>query len=33
MLHDMGSKFLKLHHVYVELSRVTDGGNVFIARD
>ena len=33
MLHDMGSKFLKRCHLYVGLSRVTDGGNVFIARD
>ena len=33
LLHDMGSKFLKLHHVYVGISRVTDGANMFIARD
>ena len=33
LLHDMGSKFMKRCHLYVGLSRVTDGGNAFIARD
>ncbi len=33
MLHDMGSKFLRRSHLYVGLSRVTDGGHVFIAHD
>ena len=33
MLHDMGSRFLKRSHLYVGLSRVTDGSNVFVARD
>ena len=33
MLHDMGSPFLRRCHLYVGLSRVTGGANVFIARD
>jgi len=33
ILHDMGSKYFKRCHLYVGLSRVTDGGNVFIAKD
>ena len=35
LLHDIYpcSKFLKRCHLYVGLSRVTDGNNVFIARD
>ena len=33
MLHDTGSKYFRRCHLYVGLSRVTDGGNVFIARD
>jgi len=33
ILHDMASKFLRRSHLYVGLSRVTDGANVFIARD
>ena len=33
MLHSMGSKFLRRSHLYVGLSRATDGGNVFVARD
>ena len=33
MLHDMGSRYLKRSHLYVGLSRVTDGSNVFVARD
>ena len=33
MLHDMGSKYLRRCHLYVGLSRVTDGSNVFIASD
>ena len=33
MLHDLGSKYFKRCHLYVGLSRVTDGGNVFVARD
>ena len=33
MLHDMGSKYLRLCHLYVGLSRVTHGSNVFVARD
>jgi hypothetical protein len=31
-LHDLGSRYLKRSHLYVGLSRVTDGGNVFIAK-
>ena len=33
ILHDLGSKFLKRSHLYVGLSRVTDGSYAFIARD
>ncbi len=33
MLHDTDSKYFKRCHLYVGLSRVTDGGNVFVARD
>ena len=33
LLHDISSKHLKRHHLYVGLSRVTDGGNVFVARE
>lgn len=33
LLHDMDSRYLRRCHLYVGLSRVTDGGNVFIARD
>ena len=33
MLHDLSSRYLKRSHLYVGLSRVTDGSNVFIARD
>ena len=33
MLHDMGSKYFKRCHLYVGLSRVIEGGNVFFARD
>ena len=33
MLHDMGSKFLRRCYLYVGLSRVTDGGHVFITHD
>jgi len=32
-LHDTGSKYFKKCHLYVGLSRVTDGANVFIAHD
>ena len=31
MLHDMRSPYLRRCHLYVGLSRVTDGSNVFIA--
>ena len=33
MLHDMGSRYLRRSHLYVGLSPVTGGSNVFIARD
>ena len=33
ILHDTSSKYFKRCHLYVGLSRVTDGGNVFIAKD
>ena len=33
MLWDVASKYFKLCHLYVGLSRATDGRNVFIARD
>ena len=33
MLHDTSSKYFKKCHLYVGLSRVTAGGNAFIARD
>ena len=33
MLHDIGSPFLRRCNLYVGLSRVTGGANVFIARD
>ena len=33
MLHDTASKYFRRCHLYVGLSRVKDGGNVFIARD
>ena len=33
ILHDLSSRYLKRSHLYVGLSRVTDGNNVFIARD
>ena len=34
LLHDVGSsKYLRRCHLYFGLSRVTDGNNVFIARD
>jgi hypothetical protein len=33
LLHDMSSKYLKRHHLYVGLSRVTDGSNVFISAE
>ncbi len=33
LLHDVGSPFLRRCHLYVGLSRVTDGANVFVARD
>jgi len=33
LLHDMGSKHLRRHHLYVGLSRVVDGANVFISAE
>ena len=33
MLHDMASPYLKRCHLYVGLSRVTDGSNVYISSD
>jgi len=33
MLHDMNSPYLKRCHIYVGLSRVTAGENVFISSD
>jgi hypothetical protein len=33
MLHDTSSKYFRRCHLYVGLSRVTDGSNVFVARD
>ncbi len=33
LLHDTGSKYFRRHHLYVGLSRVTDGTTAFIARD
>jgi hypothetical protein len=33
MLHDMKSPYLRRCHLYVGLSRVTDGSNAFIAYD
>ena len=33
MLHDMASPYLKRCHIYVGLSRVIDGKNVFISSD
>ena len=33
MLHDMGSKYLQRCHLYVALSRIIDGSNVFITSD
>ncbi len=32
-LHDMSSKYFRRCHLYVGLSRVTDGGNVFVGRE
>ena len=32
-LHDMASRYFRRHHLYVGLSRVTNGGNVSIAHD
>ena len=31
LLHDMNSKYLRRHHLFVGLSRVTDGRNAFIS--
>ena len=33
LLHNMDSQYLRRCHLYVGLSRTTDGSNVFIARD
>ena len=33
MLHDTGSPYFKRCHLYVGLSRTTNGGNVFVACD
>ena len=33
MLWDVASKYFRVYHLYVGLSRVTDGRNVFIASD
>ena len=33
MLHDMRSPYLRRSHLYVGLSRVTNGSNMFVARD
>jgi len=33
LLHDMGSKHLRRHHLYVGLSRVVSGGMVFISAE
>ena len=33
MLHDTGSPYFKKCHLYVGLSRSTDGSHVFVARD
>ena len=31
ILHDIGSRFLTHAHLYVSISRVTNGGNVYLA--
>ncbi len=33
MLHDTGNRYFRRSHLYVGLSRVTDGGNVFVGRE
>ncbi len=33
LLHDLHSKYFNRSHLYVGLSRVTDGSNAFIARE